>query len=207
MATIKVTSKTTSGVGRNMLFSDTKHDPNGALQVRKQKLAARTRSAKHQKKPGGALADFSDVKALGKTHQVSRLSFAETVAIERDGVTSDAFVATIEKLKIPNSRVLDILRIPKSTAAYKIKNGGRFEGTEALASIRLEKLLALAQSIAANSLHPDAEFFDSGKWLGEWIEHPQPALGGINPSALLDTEVGGQRVYQVLAALESGSYQ
>lgn len=207
MATIKMTSKATSGAERRKLLRGENDDPNGTLRVRKQTPAVRARGAKHPKNPGAVMADFAHANALGKPHPVTHLGFAETVAIERNGVSSEAFVATIEKLKIPSSRVLDILRIPKSTAAYKIKNGGRFEGTEALASIRLEKLLGLAQSIAANSLHPDAKFFDSGKWLGEWLEHPQPALGGISPSALLDTEAGGQRVYQVLAALESGSYQ
>jgi uncharacterized protein (DUF2384 family) len=131
----------------------------------------------------------------------------EVIEIERGGVPARAFLRTTEKLKLPSSRVLQIFNIPKSTAAHKIKMGTRFEGTEALASLRLEKLLALAQSIASNSLHPDAKKFDSGKWLGEWIESPQPALGGIKPSELLDTEAGGQRVYQVLAAIESGSYQ
>lgn len=150
---------------------------------------------------------YENGKSLESFSEIASLGFAETIDIERHGLPADAFVNTIEKLKLPNSRVYDIFNIPKSTAAHKIKNNGRFEGTEALASIRLAKLLALAESIAANSLHPDAENFDSGKWLGQWIEYPQPALGGIKPADLLDTETGGQRVYQVLAAIESGSYQ
>lgn len=133
--------------------------------------------------------------------------FDEILHVERHGVPAQDFLSTIERLKIPNARAFQIFNIPKSTAANKIKTGGQFVGTEALASIRLQKLLALAQSIAANSLHPDAAHFDSGKWLGEWIEQAQPALGGLKPSQLLDTEAGGQRVYQTLAALESGSYQ
>jgi uncharacterized protein (DUF2384 family) len=131
----------------------------------------------------------------------------EVIEIERAGVPAQTFLRTTEKLKLPSSRVFQIFNIPKSTAAHKIKMGTRFEGTEALAALRLEKLLALAEAITSNSLHPDAKKFDSGKWLGEWIESPQPALGGIKPSEMLDTEAGGQRVYQVLAAIESGSYQ
>lgn len=135
------------------------------------------------------------------------ISFAQHLDIERTGVSSDEFLGTIERLKMPSSRVFEFLKIPKSTAAYKIKNKARFEGMEALAILRIVKLLSKAESIIANSLHPDAKDFDVGKWLGEWIESPQPALGGIKPSELLDTEVGGNRVYQVLSALESGSYQ
>ena len=133
--------------------------------------------------------------------------FEDVLHVERHGVPAQTFLSTIERLKIPNARAFQIFNIPKSTAANKIKTGGQFVGTEALASIRLQKLLALAQNITANSLHPDAAQFDSGKWLGEWIEQAQPALGGLKPSQLLDTEAGGQRVYETLAALESGSYQ
>lgn len=134
-------------------------------------------------------------------------AFHEYLAIERSGVPAKSFLQTIDKLKLPNSRVFQIFNIPKSTAAHKISVNGKFVGVEALASIRLVKLLSLAERIVSNSLHPDAKNFDSGKWLGEWIERPQPALGGMKPSDLLDTEVGGQRVIQVLGSLESGSYQ
>lgn len=140
-------------------------------------------------------------------HVVDAKAFREYLAIERSGVPAKSFLQTIDKLKLPNSRVFQIFNIPKSTAAHKISVGGKFVGVEALASIRLAKLLSLAEKIVSNSLHPDAKNFDSGKWLGEWIERSQPALGGMKPSDLLDTEVGGQRVIQVLGALESGSYQ
>lgn len=74
-------------------------------------------------------------------------------------------------------------------------------------SIYHEKLLSLAEHIAANSLHPDAKGFDAGKWLEEWLERPQPALGDMKPSELLDTDEGSQHVLRLLGALESGSYQ
>lgn len=134
-------------------------------------------------------------------------TFHEMVEIERNGVPAQVFAGNIERLKMPSSRALQIFNIPKSTAAHKLKTDGKFEGADALAYIRLEKLLLLAESIVANSLHPDANNFDSGKWLGEWIERPQPALGGLKPADLLDTEAGGLRVQQVLAAIESGAYQ
>jgi uncharacterized protein (DUF2384 family) len=134
-------------------------------------------------------------------------AFHEYLAIERSGVPAKSFLLTIEKLKLSNARALKIFNIPKSTAAHKISVNGKFVGVEALASIRLVKLLTLAERIVSSSLHPDAKNFDAGKWLGEWIERPQPALGGMKPSDLLDTEVGGQRVIQVLGSLESGSYQ
>ena len=132
---------------------------------------------------------------------------SERIASERNGVSSLKFQSNINKLNLSNSRVFQIFNISKSTAAHKISSGGKFVGTDALAAIRLEKLLLLADRIVADSLHPDAKGFDAGKWLGEWIERPQRALGGMKPSELLDTEEGSQHVIRLLGALESGSYQ
>ena len=132
---------------------------------------------------------------------------SERIADERNGVSSLKFQSNINKLKLSNARVFQIFNIPKSTAAHKISSGGKFVGTDALAAIRLEKLLLLSERIVADSLHPDAKGFDAGKWLGEWIERPQRAFGGMKPSELLDTEEGSQYVIRLLGALESGSYQ
>jgi Protein of unknown function (DUF2384) len=147
--------------------------------------------------------------AKGQTDIVDKyaMGFAEAMEIERNGVPVEWVFKNGEILKISNARLLDIFNIPKSTAAHKLKAGSRFEGVGAQAYLRLERMIGLAQSIAENSLHPDAKNFDFGRWLGEWIEQPQPALGGIKPADMMDTEVGGQRVLEVLAALESGSYQ
>jgi uncharacterized protein (DUF2384 family) len=134
-------------------------------------------------------------------------SFSETLSMEREGIPAEVFLEYIKKLRIPSIRVFQMFNIPKSTAAHKIRTGGRFLGTAALAAIRLEKMLSMADRIISNSMHPSAVNFDTGQWLGEWIERPQPALGGLKPSELLDTETGAQRVFQVLAAVESGSYQ
>jgi Protein of unknown function (DUF2384) len=71
----------------------------------------------------------------------------------------------------------------------------------------MDKMLSLVQSISGNSLHIDSQNFDSRNWLNQWIEIQQPALGGLKPSELLDTETGRNSVLQLLGAMESGSFQ
>jgi hypothetical protein len=71
----------------------------------------------------------------------------------------------------------------------------------------MDKMLSLVQSICANSLHPAAQTFNFRNWLYKWIELPQPALGGLKPSELLDTEIGRNSVLQLLGSMESGSFQ
>jgi uncharacterized protein (DUF2384 family) len=69
------------------------------------------------------------------------------------------------------------------------------------------KLLGIAQSIVANSTASEARDFDAAKWLGLWIERPQPALGGRKPADILDTPTGVEVVARLLGSVESGAYQ
>lgn len=44
-------------------------------------------------------------------------------------------------------------------------------------------------------------------WLQEWLQTPQPALGGARPAELLETDAGIESVRRVLGATISGAYQ
>lgn len=49
--------------------------------------------------------------------------------------------------------------------------------------------------------------FDLDQWLQDWLERPQPALGGARPVQLLDSPEGLESVRRALGALLSGAYQ
>lgn len=49
--------------------------------------------------------------------------------------------------------------------------------------------------------------YDVDAWVEEWILRPQPALGGVCPSTLLQTEEGLDRVRRLLGAIISGAFQ
>ncbi|MBP6569754.1 MAG: DUF2384 domain-containing protein [Saprospiraceae bacterium] len=132
-------------------------------------------------------------------------SFLSNLDRERNGIPVAEFVATIQKIGLTKKRASQIFNLPKSKLSNRDENP-LLKGTQALAVIRLEKLLLRAESIISNSLHPDAKDFDVGKWLGVWIDIPQPALSGLKPSELLDTVTGEQMVFQLLGAIESGVY-
>ena len=80
-------------------------------------------------------------------------------------------------------------------------------GKQKSAELGMVKLLGIAQEIVANSTAREAKTFDATKWLGQWIERPQPALGGRRPADLLDTPTGVQVVARLLGSIESGAYQ
>ncbi len=49
--------------------------------------------------------------------------------------------------------------------------------------------------------------FNLDQWLQEWLERPQPALGGARPADLLSSPEGRESVRRALGALLSGAYQ
>jgi putative toxin-antitoxin system antitoxin component (TIGR02293 family) len=130
----------------------------------------------------------------------------QIVEIERQGVPGAFITELARRMELPASRLLGMLRIPKATALRKTAGDAMIDGRAGLAAVGLVRLLGLAQEIVRDSTAPEAQDFDTVKWLGRWIERPQPALGGRRPAELLDTPTGVSLVAQVLGALQSGAY-
>jgi len=131
----------------------------------------------------------------------------QIVEIERSGVARSFIKDLSKRMEIPSSRIFSILGIPKATAEKKAAAGEMVTGSGGQAAIGIVRLLGMAQEIVANSTAPEAKGFDTAKWFGQWIERPQPALGGRKPADLLDTPTGIEVVARLLGSIESGSYQ
>ncbi len=123
---------------------------------------------------------------------------------ERVGVDAAFLGDMAKRMDVPYSYLAETVGIPKATAARKRAGNGMIDGAAAIA---LARLLAIASDIVEDSTAPEAENFDTAKWLGQWIERPQPALGGRKPSELLDTPTGVSMVTKLLGAIRSGAYQ
>ena len=139
--------------------------------------------------------------------QVTRATPLELVEIERQGVLGSFIKDLSRRMEIPSSRIFAILGVPKATAEKKAAAGERVEGRGGQAAIGMVKLVGIAQEIVANSTAGEAKSFDATKWLGQWIERAQPALGGHKPADLLDTPTGVELVARLLGSIESGAYQ
>ena len=103
--------------------------------------------------------------------------------------------------------MFEILGVPKATAEKKAAGGELLTGNGGRAALGIARLLGVANEIVANSTAPEAKNFDAAKWLGQWLEKPQPALGGRRPAELIDTPTGLDVVARLLGAIESGAYQ
>jgi putative toxin-antitoxin system antitoxin component (TIGR02293 family) len=166
-------------------------------------------AARHQaaSKSGSVVAYPSTKGVDDYVRQVARATPLELVEIERQGVLGSFIKDLSRRMEIPSSRIFAILGVPKATAEKKAAAGERVEGRGGQAAIGMVRLLGIAQEIVANSTAAEAKTFDATRWLGQWIERPQPALGGRKPADLLDTPTGVELVARLLGSLESGAYQ
>lgn len=139
--------------------------------------------------------------------RVARATPMETVEIERKGVSGRYLKDLAKQLGIATTRVFNIIDMPRATAASKAAKGEPVAGHSGQAALALTRLVALANMIVAESTAPEADGFDAAKWLGTWIERPQPALGGRKPADLLDTPTGADIVTRLLGSVVSGAYQ
>ena len=149
-------------------------------------------------------------RTAGVDDFVRRISAAtpmQLVEVERQGVGGVLIKDLSRHMEIPASRLFAILGLPKATAESKASSGAVVRGNGGRAALGVVRLLGIAQTIVANSTAPEAKNFDSAKWLGQWLERPQPALGGRKPADLIDTPTGLNVVARLLGSIESGAYQ
>ncbi len=131
----------------------------------------------------------------------------QLVEVERCGVKGRFIKDFSKHIGVSAVRFYEILGVPKATVEKRSAEGTEITGAGGQAAVAMAKLLAKAQEIVGNSTSPAAKHFDAAKWLGQWIERPQPALGGRRPAELIGTPTGVEIVSRVLGAIESGAYQ
>lgn len=132
----------------------------------------------------------------------------QRVEIERNGVPCQVVQGLIEAVGISNSDFQRYVRIPKATFVKKMKDKAPFAGTAGQSVLGLMELINKVETmLAAEHDHAEARDFDVEKWVGRWIQRPQPALGGLTPAELMDTPSGRDSVMKVLGAIQSGAYQ
>ena len=131
----------------------------------------------------------------------------EIIATERRGVQSQLLKDLSKRIQLPATRIFDIVGIPKATAEKKVAAGELVAGSGGQAALGMIKLLGIAQELVDSSTAKEARGFDAGKWLGQWLERPQPALGGEKPADMLDTPTGIDVVSRLLGSIASGAYQ
>lgn len=146
-------------------------------------------------------ASFNDLRrALGKA------SLAQHMDAERRGVPSFVAEALRDALGISIKRFASIIGTSASTYRRRIRDcDGSFSGSQALAILGVLELINLVHELPDPMCVADSRFV-AARWFGEWMERPQPVLGGFQPEEFLDTPTGRQQVKRLLGAMVSSAF-
>lgn len=160
-----------------------------------------------QKRVGRRVSELKIV-VLGSVHKSSKDLYRATpvqrINVVRTGVPA-AFVSELTSaLKLPKERVYQQVGLARATIDRKVRDDAMLSPDESERVVGLAQLIGQAQTIVDES--GDAEDFDAAKWVGEWLEHPHPALAGHSPGEYLDTAEGRALVSSLLAQQQSSAY-
>ena len=168
---------------------------------------ARVAARKDQGSPGIFLAYSTAHGVDAFVQRIAQATPMQLVEIERHGVKGRFVKDFARHIGVSAVRLYEILGVAKATIEKRSAEGTEITGAGGQSAVAMARLLAKAEAIVGNSTSPSARDFDTAKWLGQWIERPQPALGGRKPAELIATPTGVEMVSRVLGAIESGAYQ
>jgi uncharacterized protein (DUF2384 family) len=132
----------------------------------------------------------------------------ERILIERNGVPYLIVKTLLDETGLSATDFQRTVKMPKATFSKKMKERSTFSGSTGHSVVGLLELINKVEDILATQVdNPEAKGFDVERWVGDWIQQPQPALGGIAPAEIMDTPTGRASVMRVLGSIQSGSYQ
>lgn len=127
-------------------------------------------------------------------HGLQQTGAPKTVESVREGYRTRVGQVFSDILEIQSTDLLARLGIPKRTAERRLTQE-RFSADE---SDRLYRAMDVTRYAV--------EVFGDADTAAAWIKEPNPALGGVTPLSLLDTEPGTTKVREVLTRIEYGVY-
>ena len=131
-------------------------------------------------------------------------SGVESITMIRQGVPPVALNEIVRKMAISKERLYATQRFPTSTIDRKIRNNDALSAEYSERLLGLERLIGQVEVMLSQS--GTGEKFDGNRWVGVWLNHPLPALGGARPAEYMDTIEGQELVSGLLAQSQSGAY-
>jgi len=133
-----------------------------------------------------------------------RLDVPNRVALVREGAPADLLALAAERIGVAREPLYRALGLAPSTIKRKIQGHQTLAVDESETALGIARLIGQVETMVLES--SDEAEFDSAKWLGRWLERPNPALGGELPINYLDTADGRQMISELLARMQSGAY-
>jgi len=128
----------------------------------------------------------------------------ERVRLIHEGVPATNLELIARKMAIPKERLYQTLSLHRSSVDRKIRNNDVLSPEQSERVIGLERLIGQVAVMVEQSGNPEG--FDPDRWVGDWLERPNPALDGAKPVDFMDTMEGREIVSTLLAQSHSGAY-
>jgi putative toxin-antitoxin system antitoxin component (TIGR02293 family) len=123
-----------------------------------------------------------------------RGNVADVIEHLRSGRVGGAIIPDLaSRVGVTQERLLDELRLPKSTLKVRIAKNADLSAAERDRIYRVEKVLERANAVLEDAAAAQA-----------WISSSIRSLGGVSPLSLLDTEAGYELVLDTLGRIEYG---
>jgi putative toxin-antitoxin system antitoxin component (TIGR02293 family) len=128
----------------------------------------------------------------------------DRVALVKTGVPAADFVVLASNLHMAKERLASMLGLSRATVDRKIRDNKLLSTEESSRVLGMARLVGQVQSMVAES--GQAQAFDAGAWVSNWLEQAVPALGGRRPEEFMDTPEGQGIVSRLVAQMQSGAY-
>jgi len=122
----------------------------------------------------------------------------------RQGIPAFRFAQLSARLGISKQSLCEILQLSPTSIYRKLRCDATLSKNETERVLGIEELVGIIQTMAGES--GEDEMFEAGRWLGNWMSKPLPALGGATPASYFDTFEGQKLVGQLLRMSQSGAY-
>ncbi len=122
----------------------------------------------------------------------------------KSGIPATRVKLLAQNMALPQTTLLKILGLARSSVSYKSTTQKLLAKDASELVLGVEALIGQVAAMVAES--GDATDFDAAKWVASWLETSNPALGGAQPAAFMDTVEGQKLVASILAMAQTGAY-
>lgn len=146
-----------------------------------------------------ATPNYSKIARLYDPDQANRIM---TVRRGLPAKTIDVFT---KGFGLANTEVYDLLGLSTTTGKRRAQDRKNLDSGASERALFIAGLVKTIEDMIPAGA-PQAKGFDAPKWIAQWLEVKQPALGGQTPGSFLDTAEGRTIVENLLGQIESGAY-
>lgn len=122
----------------------------------------------------------------------------------RRGVPANWLRQSEQAMTLTRSSLCNLLGLKVSTMNRKLLKRCLLNPDESERLMGLQHLIGQVEAVVRDC--GDGSRFDAGRWLADWLQRPNRALGGDLPAEFMDTAVGREQVGRLIGAQRSGSY-